>query len=669
MNEDKKLRVKKWVLMVLIGNMLPMSPVVAQHRKVLESDVCIYGGTSAGVIAAYTAMKMGKTAVLIEPGRHLGGLTSGGLGYTDIGNKYVVTGLARDFYRRIGAHYGKLEQWIFEPKVAESIFNDYVRRAGFPVLFERRIIRAGKKGNRIHTITLESTRRDSGQLTVRAKVFIDCSYEGDLMAAAGVSYAVGREANSRYQETINGVQLMEGHQFPDGIDPYKIPGDPGSGLLWGISTGSVAVPGAGDKKVQAYNYRITLTNVPENRLPIGKPDRYDPARYALLLRLKERQPWKSLKDIFIWSRMPNGKTDINNRGGFSTDLIGMNWAYPEAGYDERARIQQLHEDYTRGLLYFVGHDPRVPDFIREEMKQWGYPKDEYMDNDNWTPQLYIREARRMVGALVITQHHCTGEQVVTDGVGMAAYTMDSHNCDRQVVNGMVKNEGNVEVGGFDPYPVSYRAITPKQKEASNLLVPVCLSASHIAFGSIRMEPVFMVLGQSAAVAACLAIDQRVPVQQVDVTGIQKELKQNPLADGSAAEILIDNEDSTQVVIRGDWERKKRGGYGPSYLLGRSKAGVPPSVRFIPGVKKQGPYQIYAYFPKLKNTAIQTVARIHDGKSETRKTVGASDVQVQGQTSGEWVALGTYVLTPGQKAFVELSGSTPVADAILFVPGK
>ena len=480
-----------------------ISLVYGQQK--VEVDLCIYGASSAGVVAAYTAANAGKTVLLVDPNNHIGGLSSGGLGQTDIGNKFVVTGLALDFYRKIGKHYHTFEQWIFEPKVAEQIFKNYLAKTKVQLWMEQPLTKVNKQGNAITSIEVNGK---EGAKQVLAKVFMDCTYEGDLMAASQVSYHVGREDNSVYQETINGVQLLNGHQMPNAVDPYKIKGDPSSGLLWGITNEKLLPQGTGDKKVQAYNYRITLTNVPENRIPISKPDNYDPQRYELLKRQKEIQPWKSIQDVFIWSLMPNGKTDINNRNGFSTDMIAMNWDYPEADWKRRKEIIKAHEDYTKGLLYFVGNDPAVPEHIRSEIKQWGYPKDEYVQNNHWSPQLYIREARRMVGEVVMTQNHCQAREVVSDDIGYAAYTMDSHNCDRLVVDGMVKNEGNVEVGGFLPFPISYRSITPKRQEANNLLVPVCLSSSHIAFGSIRMEPVFMVLAQSAAVAACLAIDQK-----------------------------------------------------------------------------------------------------------------------------------------------------------------
>jgi len=515
------------------------------HRSPNEVDICIYGGTSSGVIAAYTAKQSGKSVVLIEPGRRLGGLSSGGLGQTDIGNKDAITGLSRDFYRRIGQHYGKLEQWIFEPKVAEAIFLDYVTRGQVDVRYNSRLFSVKKEDGSIKEIVLEDSDNptDSTHTVIKAKMFIDCSYEGDLMAQAGVPYVVGREDNNDYKETINGVQLMDKHQFPYGIDPYRIPGKPESGLLWGISNQILEPDGTGDKKIQAYNYRICLTSDSSNRIPITRPEGYDSIRYELLIRLFAAQPdKKSLHHYFSWSRMPNHKTDINNNGGFSTDMIGVNYAYPEGNYEVRAQIIKEHEIYTKGLLYFFGHDPRVPPEIQTEILQWGYPADEYVEYGHWSPQLYVREARRMIGDYVMTQANCQGREVVEDGVALAAYTMDSHNCQRIVVNGQVKNEGDVQVGGFGPYPVAYRSITPRQNDCRNLLVPVCLSATHIAFGSIRMEPVFMVLGQSAAKAAAMAIDDGKDVQQIDVAKLQKELKENPLADHSIFEILTDNDD-------------------------------------------------------------------------------------------------------------------------------
>lgn len=509
-------------------------PCHAHATRELHADIIIYGGTSAGVIAACAARKCGKTAILVEPGRMLGGMTSGGLGKTDAGNKNAITGLARRFYQAVGEKYGLhgRYQWVFEPHVAEAVFLDYAGGPGITVLMEMVLGKVTKQGKRIRSVTLRGV-GDSSAISYRlsATEFLDCTYEGDLMAMAGVSYTLGREANSQYGETLDGVQLAHYHQFPDGVDPYRVAGDPSSGLLWGISADSLQPPGTGDKKIQAYNFRICLTDSAANRIPITRPPRYDASRYELLLRVIAAQPGKrSLNNYFIWSKMPNRKTDVNNRGAFSTDMIGMNYGWPEGDYETRQRIFREHLDYTRGLLYFWGHDPRVADTMRRQMLRWGYAKDEYQRFGHFTPALYIREGRRMLGRYVMTEHNCDGTATVDDGIAFASYNMDSHNTQRIVINGMVKNEGDVEVHVPHPFPIAYRAITPKAEECVNLLVPVCLSATHIAYGSIRMEPVFMALGQAAAVAASLAIDGRKEVQQVDAGRLKQILTEDPYLD-------------------------------------------------------------------------------------------------------------------------------------------
>ena len=481
----KKYKIAQWILLLFILTDISAKAQVGQSSSV---DICIYGGSSAGVMAAYTAKKMGKSVILIEPSNRLGGLTTGGLGQTDIGNKYAVAGLSLDFYRRIGQHYGKFEQWTFEPHVAKELFEQYIKEANIKVIYNYRLQSVSTEKGAIKAITIENAIQpnQSTNQIIKAKVFIDCTYEGDLMAKSGVSYFTGRESNSTYGETYNGVQFMDKHQFPDGVDPYKIPGKKESGLLWGISNETLAPNGTGDKKIQTYNIRVCFTNNPSNRIPITQPDDYQPERYELLLRVLEKKPVKNIGGFTSIAPMPNNKTDINNNGAFSTDMIGENWDYPEADYNKRKEIKKAHDNYVKGFFYFIGHDPRMPSYLRKEMLQWGYPKDEYTDNKNWTPQMYVRETRRMIGEYVMTQLNCEGKDVVKDGIGLAAYTMDSHNCQRLVVNGMVKNEGDVQVGGFDPYPIAYRSVIPKKKECTNLLVPVCLSASHIAYGSIRM---------------------------------------------------------------------------------------------------------------------------------------------------------------------------------------
>lgn len=637
-----------------------------------EYDVCVYGGTSAGVIAAYAVAKQGKKVLLVEPGQRLGGMTSGGLGQTDIGNKQVVKGLALDFYRRVGATYGRLESWIFEPSVAEAIYKDYIVRGNVEVLYGHRIVDAQKQGASITSINVESVENTAQTKNISAKVFIDCTYEGDLMALSGVTYVVGREDNKVYGEDYNGVQMQHLHQFVDNVDPYVEKGNPASGLLWGISDAALAPTGSGDNMVQAYNYRICLTSDKDNMLPIEKPANYDPSRYELLLRIIEAQKIYNLNGYFIISPMPNNKTDINNRGAFSTDMIGMNHRYPEASYEERAEIIQAHKDYTFGLLWFMGNDERVPKQLRDQMLSWGLPKDEYVEYGHWTPQLYIREARRMVGEYVATQANCENKVTVDDGVGMAAYTMDSHNCQRVVIvkdgKAMVKNEGNVEIKGGLPYDVSYRCLTPKREECDNLLVPVCLSASHIAYGSIRMEPVFMLLGQSAAKAACLAIDGGVKVQEVDVKEIQRMYVEDPLLDGTPADIIVDD---ASLDAPAAWTRiEMNNGYGRSYLV-LDPTSQEQRLRYPFEVKSDGKYEIYTYFIRRGESSKKTELVVSDGNTQKGVVLNADEIQVLGQTSGEWVSLGEYDLQSGKPGYVEFTNKGTVtgqicADAVLLV---
>jgi hypothetical protein len=490
--------------------------------QIVQSDICVFGGTSAGVVAAVQEARAGHTVALTEFGSHLGGMSSGGLSQTDIGNKAAIGGIAREFYRRMGRRYGSNEVWKLEPHVAEDVFNEMIREAGVPVYFHARLASVKKKNKRVTQIRMEDGR------IFRAKIFIDASYEGDLMARAGVSYFVGREANSTYGETLDGIRgETPKHQFLAAVDPWVRPGDPASGLLPGIQDQLPGTAGAGDGSIQAYNFRLCLTQNPTNRLPIEPPADYDPARYELLGRylaaLAAAGKTPALRQLIDLQPMPNGKTDVNNNGGFSTDFIGGNAGYPEASYTERARIWKAHEDYTRGFLRFLATDPRVPAAVRAETQSWCLCKDEFRDTGGWPNQLYIREARRMISDYVMTENNCRHSLGVPDATGLAAYTMDSHNCRRIARDGRVENEGDVQVGGFPPYPISYRALRPRQNECENLLVPVCLSASHIAYGSIRMEPVFMVLGQSAALAAALAIEENVPVQKIDDAELRRRL--------------------------------------------------------------------------------------------------------------------------------------------------
>ncbi len=528
-------------------------------------DVVVYGATGGGVIAAVEAGRLGKSVALIEPAQHIGGMTAGGLGATDIGAKTSVIGAAKEFYHRIWQHYKnpdawKFEtreeyvpkhhdavsenlevQWFFEPKVAEAVLNDMATEAGVKIFKGQRLKRPDgvkKEGNKIVSITTEN-----GDV-YRGKVFIDASYEGDLLAAAGVSYFVGREANAQYGENLNGIMLNQ-PIFTEGVSPYKVAGDPASGLLKGVDPKVPGEAGDADKRVQAYTFRVCLTDVPENSVPITKPDGYDPELYETHLRHAVANP-TSLpgQSFFKLTPMPNRKTDSNNKGSFSTDFVGKSEEWAEADYARRDELWKEHESYVKGLIYFLGNDPRVPEAIRKETLRWGLPKDEFEETGHWPFQLYVREARRMLSDYVVTENDCRRFNVVDDGVILASYPMDSHFTSRYV-----DEEGRLRVEGgmmtkVSPYPVSYRSIVPKEAECSNLFVPVCLSATHAAYGSIRMEPVFMMLGQASAVAAVEAIDKDIPVQKVSVEKIRERLGSGPLL----ANIKVETPESAPVKL-------------------------------------------------------------------------------------------------------------------------
>ena len=537
------------------------------NQKEFSADLIVYGGTSAGVSAAIQASRMGKTVILIEPTDRIGGLTTGGLGQTDIGNKMVIGGIAREFYQNVRRYYQKPENWkwqkieeyldggqtktdrnedamwTFEPSTALKILHQMLgQEKGIKLVYNQRLNRKTgvvKTKGTITSIAMESSE------VYKGKVFIDATYEGDLMAAAGVGYRVGRESNKEFGETLNGVQANKvsltlgrtislnsaHHNFIDGVDPYIVKGDPSSGLLPFITPGKPGLDGQGDKGIQAYCFRMTLTDHMENRIPFFKPEGYNEQEYELLFRNYEAAdgPIEKMYDyggIVPWinSDMPNRKTDTNNQKGFSTDFIGQNYEYPEASYADREIIIERHRKYQQGLMWTLAYHPRIPEKVRNIVSQWGTCKDEYEREDGWQGQIYVREARRMYSDYVMTQRNCEAFNIAEDPVGMGAYGMDSHQVKRYVdVNGFVQNEGNVEAHGFTPYPISYKSIIPKIDECNNLLVPVCVSATHIAYGSIRMEPVFMVLGQSAATAACIAIDKSVEVQKIDYESLKSRL--------------------------------------------------------------------------------------------------------------------------------------------------
>ncbi|MEA1877047.1 MAG: FAD-dependent oxidoreductase [Bacteroidota bacterium] len=526
--------VKTWLISILLGFLIGSC-----NSKYYRADLIIYGGTSAGVAAAVEASRLGLSVIVVGPDIHLGGLSSSGLGWTDSGNKAVIGGFAREFYQRIKVEYEKPESWtfetqeecrffkpdqdavwVFEPHVAKNVFELLVEEYDIPVYRDKWLNR--EDGVLVKEGRIVSIKMLNGEI-FKGKMFIDATYEGDLMAAAGVSYTTGREGNKKYNETLNGVNTKNDryHNFDLPVDPYVIPGDRSSGLLPRIHDDGQGEEGKGDHRIQAYCFRMCLTQVPENRVPFPKPENYDPNQYELLARYLDA----GFRNIYRkFDAIPNGKTDTNNYGGFSTDNIGMNYEYPDGSYEKRAAIIKEHEEYQKGLMWFLANDLRVPEDVRTEMSKWGLAKDEFLDNNHWAHQIYVREARRMVSDFVMTENHLRGKLPTHAPIGMGSYNMDSHHVQRYVdENGFARNEGDVEINPGGPYPISYRAIIPKKDEANNLLVPVCLSSSHIAYGSIRMEPVFMILGQSAANAAGLAIEGKIAIQDVDYEDLKTRL--------------------------------------------------------------------------------------------------------------------------------------------------
>jgi hypothetical protein len=660
------------------------------HAAPAPYDVVVYGGTSGGVIAAVQAAKSGRSVVLISPSTHLGGLTTSGLGWTDLGASSILGGLSREFYHRIYLHYQQDAAWtfqsrssygnagqggpafnatsriasVFEPKVAEKVFLSFIQESNVPVVTGRLDLDDGvvMDGKRISRIRLEDGREFAG------KMFIDATYEGDLLPGAGVSFTIGREANAKYQENYSGIQSARAtkNQLRDGISPYVIPGNPSSGLLEGIAQDPGGPDGAGDAKLQAYCFRMVLTDVPANRVPVAKPPGYNEADYELLFRSIEAG---QKSGFFKLDLMPNRKTDSNNTGGISTDFIGKNhgpgWNWATLDHAGREALAKAHENWQRGLIWTLQNHPRVPASIRNDYARWGLPADEFTDHGHWPWQLYVREARRMVSDHVMNERHCKGQLVAEDGVGLAAYAMDSHHVQRYVKNGMVKNEGDVQMAVTRPYPVSYRSIIPKTGECENLLVPWSLSASHMAFGSIRMEPVFMILSQSAAIAADLAIREKIRVQQLSYARLRPALLAAGQALGGVVgpspTVIVDNADTKLVDITGEWLKGNsvKGYIGKDYLHDANTPGG-KSVRFRPPPELAGTQRVFLRWTSHPNRAENVRVMVHHRQGTAMITVN------QQNYGGEWCSLGVFSDIRSVVVANDDANGHVIADAVGFL---
>lgn len=689
----------------------------------LSYDVVIYGGCSGAVTAAVQTVKMGKTPVIVCPDRHLGGLSSAGLGATDSGNRTVIGGLSREFYHRLWLHYedptawnwmkapnldipgqggrgfdsDTKSVWVFEPHVAEGIFEDFVREFKIPVFRNQYLDRSTKtsgvikNGNTIVAIeTTEGMQNDpsnpeSGKKRsqFRGKIFIDATYEGDLLAQAGVSYTQGRESNAQYNETLNGIQTAQGrhHQFVPHVDPYVIPGKPESGLLPMINKDPGGEDGTADSKIQAYCYRLCMTTVEENKVPFEKPSNYDPLNYELYLRSIEA----GQRFLMIISPMPNQKTDTNNGGPFSHDFIAGNYDYLDASDVERVKICKAHEDWQQGLMWTLQNNPRVPENVQASYKRWGLAKDEFGDTRHFGHKIYVREGRRMVSDFVQTELHCRRLAETPRPIGYGSYQMDSHHTQRYLTvdeNGkaIVLNEGDVEVSPGGPYPIDYGTLVPKKDECSNLFVSVCVSCSHIAYGSIRMEPVFMILGQSAATAACMAIDNNCPVQEVNYDKLAEQLRKDgqvleyanqrrpgylPQKKAQLKGIVVD---SSEAKITGEWQH---GTVVPpwveaDYIHDMNEKKGEKFVEFPVRIEKAGKYEVRIAYSPLDNRA--TNIPITVSCAECDKTVLVNQRE-NPKYDGLFQPIGEFSFNEGQTTIIISNKNTNgfvMVDAIQLI---
>ncbi|WP_435007046.1 FAD-dependent oxidoreductase [Tundrisphaera lichenicola] len=671
---------------LILTLLLPFAaPSMAAEPK--KAEVVVYGASAGGVIAAVSAGREGKSTILIEPGRHIGGMVSGGLGATDHGNRAAIGGISREFFRRVLDHYRETyaadsiqvkecsDGFRFEPHVATLVFRAMLEEAKVQVVFESGLERVEKEGTRITSI------RTTRGYDFAAKVFIDASYEGDLMARAGVKYAIGREGREQYGESIAGVQARSpAHQWPIAVPGLGPDGKP----LPTIQPGLPGPAGSGDAKTQAYNYRLCMTDRPENRFPFPKPPGYDPARFDLLARYLALKPDLKVGQLMHPSRMPNGKTDTNNNGPFSTDHIGGNWDYPEADAAKRRKIVDDHIDYVQGFFYFLSNDPRVPKALHDEMAGWGLAEDEFVDTGHWPHQLYVRECRRMLGSYVMTQVDILEELTKDDSVGLGSYNTDSHHVQRFIQpDGSVLNEGDFQVR-VTPYAIPYRSLIPKAEECSNLLVPVCMSASHVAYGTVRMEPVYMILGHASGLAAALAIDSKSSVQTIESDRLVSKLREQgsvlspvglPSASGPGFRGIDPSKlvgivvDDAQASIEGEWAVSTSTSpfVGEGYHHDGARADGSSRLRFIPKFPEAGRYEVRLHFPPASNRATNTPVVIHSKEGE--RTIRVN--QRRSLKDGQPLSLGVFGFEPGGAGWVEIGAEGAdghvIADAVQFVP--
>jgi hypothetical protein len=653
-------------------------------------DIVVYGDSSGAVAAAIAAKREGRSVILVNPDRFLGGMSSSGLGATDFGSgRSVIGGIASEFYEAIAAAYGKDFVRSFEPHVGQRVFERMIAEADVPIVFNEKLDR-GKgltmDGRRITSITT------LGGNTYRGKMFIDATYVGDLMAAAGVSYTVGREAESQYGEDLAGVRRGDTNprnhytqgskdHFTHDVDPYVKPGDPSSGLLPYVFKVDGLENGQGDKKIQAYNYRLCLTTDPKLRIPIEKPAGYREIDHELLLRNFEAGDHR-MPALIERLAGTGSKVDWNSMHAIGSDYAGANWDYPEASYERRREIEKAHETYIRGFLWTLANNPRVPEKIRNKVRAYGLPKDEFTDNGGWPYMIYVREARRMVSDYVMTQADCAHERKADDPVGFGAFGMDSHVVQYYVSEtGHARREGTIWRVPPKPYGISYRSIIPRKGECENLFVPVCLSASHVAHGSIRMEPVFMVLSQSAALAADLAIAKGVAVQEVEYLQLREQLKADKqiVLSGSAPRPTRQPDELRGTVVddptakkTGAWTQStySAGYIGEAYVHDDNADKGQKRIRFELKVPIAGLYEVRIAYTSHTNRATNVPVTVHHTDGSSTVTVNQRQ---KPDLDNNLHTLGSYFFDRDKPAIVEIGTAGTdgyvIADAVQLVPVK
>ena len=662
------------LLFAALGLLVSGNPVFASSVSA-EADICVYGGTSGGVAAAVAAARLGKSVSLVSLNNHLGGMSASGLGVTDVGNVSSISGISREFYQRVGAAYGSanLVVW-FEPHIAENIFWQMTTNAGVMVFTNQLLASATMVSNRITQITMQD-----GSV-FRAKEFIDTTYEGDLMAAAGVTFTWGREGTAIYNESLAGIRAAGGTY---NYDPYVSAGNSGSGLLPLVNTNTVGAVGNGDQRLQSYNFRLCLTQNSTNKISITAPANYAETNYELVRRyITNRVAIAAATSgvvhlanlIDIQTIIPNGKTDINARDELSTDYVGYNYTWATNTYAGRAVLRQQHEDYLRGLLYFYATSARVPALLNTEAQSWGLAKDEFADTGGWPWQIYVREARRMVSDYVMTQSNCESRVTAPDGICLASYSIDSHGVQRVASGSSTRWEGSIGGTPPYPYPISYRSIVPRSNECQNVFSTFALSASHVAFASCRMEPVFMMTSHAAGTAAALAIDDNVAVQNLSYAKLAAQLRADgqllswAAATSATNGIILDQggPGTTNSGTSGWTAGANAGGWNGDYWHDQSTGKGTKWVSYAPTLLTNGTYEVYAWWVESSNRATNTPYDIiHPG--------GTNRILVnQRVSSGGWFKLFTTNFTAGTNGKViirndnTVAGDYCVADGIRFL---